>query len=361
MPLELIQKNTSRRPTQKRSLVTDSLSIFCIPHLKLLVSMIASSLEPLKLVQTSLKSKQGHGCMMNKETHTKTMDYRSVFHPQLFQGKRVIVTGGGTGIGRTIAHELCSLGAHGILLGRRSAPLATTVTEILSQGGRADYAVCDIRDEQTVNQTISQIIDTYGPVDYLVNNAGGQFTAPLTQLNQKGFETVIRTNLTGGFLVSKAVFKYSMQKTGGAIVNMIADMWRGMPGMGHSGAARAGMENLTRTAAFEWASFGVRVNAIAPGWIASSGLNQYEKTQPNLVARLQNHVPLKRLGTEAEVSASVCFLLSPAASFITGATLRIDGGAPLGHPLFPLLPAKNNLPYEGFQEIESTPELENEC
>ena len=147
---------------------------------------------------------------------------------------------------------------------------------------------------------------------------------------------MVATNLTGGFLMMREVFLQSMQKHGGAIVNMAADMWNGMPGMGHSGAARAGMVNLTKTAAFEWAFAGVRVNCVAPGWIESSGLDRYEGAAKALIPTLKDHVPLKRLGTEAEVSAAICFLLSPAAAFITGVTLAIDGGAPLGNALFPM-------------------------
>jgi len=129
-----------------------------------------------------------------------------------------------------------------------------------------------------------------------------------------------------------------------------------MPGMGHSGAARAGMENLTRTAAVEWASSGVRVNAVAPGWIASSGLDRYSGPVTQLIPKLKDHLPLGRLGTEAEISACICFLLSPAAAFVTGATLRVDGGAPLGNPLFPHITPKNQYAWNGFH-LASTPKI----
>jgi citronellol/citronellal dehydrogenase len=122
-----------------------------------------------------------------------------------------------------------------------------------------------------------------------------------------------------------------MSKHGGAIVNMLADMWGGMPGMGHS-APRAGMDNLTKTAAFEWGYAGVRVNAVAPGWIASSGMDTYEGAFKAVIPTLREHVPLKRIGTESEVSAAIVFLLSPAAAFISGSTLRIDGAASAAAP-----------------------------
>jgi len=139
-----------------------------------------------------------------------------------------------------------------------------------------------------------------------------------------------------------------MQQHGGAIVNMTADFRNGMPGMGHSGAARAGMSNLTMTAAFEWAHAGVRVNAVAPGWIASSGMDHYGGMTRTIIPKLKQHVPLRRMGVEAEVSAAICFLLSPGAAFITGVTLAIDGGAPLGSPLFPALDHEKSKPFEGF-------------
>jgi len=132
--------------------------------------------------------------------------------------------------------------------------------------------------------------------------------------------------LTGGFLMARECYTQWMQPQGGAIVNVIADMWQGMPTMGHSGAARAGMLNFTETAAFEWAP--VRVNAVAPGWIASSGLDQYPPEMREHIRGLHRLVPAGRLGTESEVAAAVVFLLSPAAGFISGSCLRVDGAVP---------------------------------
>ena len=160
---------------------------------------------------------------------------------------------------------------------------------------------------------------------------------------------MLRTNLVGGFLMAREVFNQSMSKHGGAIVNMLADMWGGMPGMGHSGAARAGMDNFTKTAAFEWGCAGVRVNAVAPGWIASSGMDTYEGAFKAVIPTLREHVPLKRIGTESEVSAAIVFLLSPAAAFISGSTLRIDGAASLGSRAWPLHKAQPpSEPFNGF-------------
>ncbi|WP_458375709.1 SDR family oxidoreductase [Pseudomonas pergaminensis] len=277
------------------------------------------------------------------------MAFDSIFKADLFQGHTVIVTGGGSGIGRCTAHELAALGAHVILVGRKAEKLQNVAIEIAEDGGTADWQVCDIRDEEAVKALVKHITQAHGPIHGLVNNAGGQYPSPLAAINQKGFETVLRTNLVGGFLMAREVFNQSMSKHGGAIVNMLADMWGGMPGMGHSGAARAGMDNFTKTAAFEWGYAGVRVNAVAPGWIASSGMDTYEGAFKAVIPTLREHVPLKRIGTESEVSAAIVFLLSPAAAFVSGSTLRIDGAASLGSRAWPLHKAQSpSEPFNGF-------------
>ncbi|HZY04920.1 MAG TPA: SDR family oxidoreductase [Anaeromyxobacteraceae bacterium] len=281
------------------------------------------------------------------------MGYRSVFRPGLFAGQTVVVTGGGSGIGRCTAHELASLGAHVALVGRKKEKLERVKAELREDGFESSALACDIRDEEAVRGAVAEVVASRGRIHGLVNNAGGQFPAPLAAIGQKGFETVVRTNLTGGFLVAREVMTRSMADHGGAVVNIVADMWRGMPGMGHSGAARAGMVNLTQTMAVEWAPLGIRVNAVAPGWIASSGLDHYdEEVRRTVIPRLAEAVPLRRLGTEAEVSAAICFLLSEAAAFVTGACLRVDGAAPLFSALFPSLPVQRSDAFQGFHRAE---------
>jgi len=264
------------------------------------------------------------------------MRYGSVFAPGLFAGKVVLVTGGGSGIGRCVAHELAALGAHAVLLGRKADKLQTVVAEIAQDAGLASFHVCDIRDEDAVKQTVAAVIAAHGRIDGLVNNAGGQYATPLEAISAKGWDAVLNTNLKGGFLMARECFLQSMSKTGGSIVNIVADMWGSMPGMGHSGAARAGMVSFTETAAVEWAGRGVRVNAVAPGYIASSGMDNYPTEMAPMLREMSKTVPLGRFGTEAETSAGVVFLLSPAAAFISGSTLRIDGARPqvrMGWPM----------------------------
>ncbi|WP_088284009.1 SDR family oxidoreductase [Ideonella sp. A 288] len=273
--------------------------------------------------------------------------YRSVFRPDLFAGQRVWVTGGGSGIGRCVAHELASLGARVIISGRKTDKLQQVAAEIAEDGGQCAWRAFDIRDEDAVKAQIAEALAD-GPITGLVNNAGGQFPAPLLAIGKRGFDAVLATNLTGGFLMMRELFVQCLQAHGGAIVNMTADHKGGMPGMGHSGAARAGMANLTMTAAFEWAHAGVRVNAVAPGWVASSGLDTYGGLAKTLIPKLEHHVPLRRLAVEAEVSAAIVFLLSPAAAFITGVTLAIDGGAGLGTPIYPSIDHQRSQPFDGF-------------
>ncbi|HET8869779.1 MAG TPA: SDR family oxidoreductase [Aquabacterium sp.] len=274
--------------------------------------------------------------------------YSSVLAPGLFAGQVHVVTGGGSGIGRCVAHELASLGATVILTGRTQEKLDKVAAEITEDGGKVDTAAFDIRDEDQVKAAVAAMVSKHGRIHGLVNNAGGQFPSPLQAISKRGFDAVVANNLTGGFLMAREVFNQSMQKHGGAMVNMTADMWNGMPGMGHSGAARAGMVNLTKTAAFEWAVAGVRVNAVAPGWIASSGMDSYGPAMAPIIHDLKNKVPMRRLGLEAEVSSAICFLLSPGAAFITGVTLAIDGGSPLHSAVFPSMDHPPSPAFEGF-------------
>jgi len=276
------------------------------------------------------------------------MSYDSVFKPNLFEGQSIIVTGGGSGIGRCIAHELASLGAKVILTGRKQEKLDEVAGEIIQDGGKVDTQAFDIRKEEDVAGAIGEILKRNGPVSGLINNAGGQFPALLKDISLNGWEAVIRTNLTGGFLVSREVVNQCMADHGGSIVNIVADFWNSMPRMGHSGAARAGMSNFTKTAAVEWAHFGVRVNAVAPGTIASSGLDTYDDAAHERLHKRRLMMPTKRYGTEAEISGMVVFLLTPAASFVTGETIRVDGAVPNMTNAYEVPKHDRSKPYNGF-------------
>ena len=279
------------------------------------------------------------------------MNYQSVFRAGLFDNKRIIVTGGGSGIGRCTAHELASLGAWVALVGRKPEKLIAVADEIENLYGRRPTChICDIRDESQVSAVVTSVLDGGAPIDGLVNNAGGQFRAHMKDISANGFDAVVRNNLTGGFLMARECFKQSMVEHGGNIVNMLADMWRSMPGMAHSGAARAGMLNLTETAAVEWAGAGVRVNAVAPGYIASSGLANYPEKDRAYIAKSSSWVPLKRFGTEAEISAAIVFLLSEAAAFISGSCIRVDGAAPNARLDWELPDHQRSKAFHGFPD-----------
>ncbi|MBM3643603.1 MAG: SDR family oxidoreductase [Alphaproteobacteria bacterium] len=252
-------------------------------------------------------------------------DYRSVFRPKLFAGKTVLVTGGGSGLGRCTAHELAALGARVGLVGRTHAKLEAVKAEL----GRPDTLThaADLRDEGQVKAMVRAALDwSGGAIDGLVNNAGGQFPAPLRDISLNGWNAVVANNMTATFLVSREVYLGAMEARGGAIVNVGADFDLGMPGMGHNGAARAGQTNFTYTASVEWAHAGVRVNSVIPGFIASSGLDRYPERAHEVLRSVKGRVPMKRHGTESEIAAAIVFLLSEAAAYITGIAVRVDGG-----------------------------------
>lgn len=283
------------------------------------------------------------------------MPYQSIFRPDLFKGQAFLVTGGGSGIGRATAHELAALGARVALVGRKIEKLEAVRAELREAGHDASIHSCDIREEEAVQKTVAEVLAAHGRIDGLVNNAGGQFPAPLKKISAKGWDAVVRNNLTGCFLMSREVYTQWMEKNGGAIVNMLADIWMGMPGMGHSGASRGGILNFTETAAIEWAP--VRVNAVAPGFIASSGLDTYDEPFRSMIKERPKQIPLGRFGTESEVAASIVFLLSPAAAFISGVALRIDGAVPHAKRVWPHIGnGGQTAPFNGFH-LASYPKL----
>jgi citronellol/citronellal dehydrogenase len=248
-----------------------------------------------------------------------------VYADGLFSDEVVLITGGGTGIGLVAAGEMGLLGAKIAICGRRPDPLRSAVTELQSKGIDAFGAPCDIREPEATAEYVDAVLQRFGRIDVLINNAGGQFPTTAEALSPKGFAAVIRNNLIGTWTMTHAVATQAMipQKRG-RIVNVIAQIIRGFPGMVHTGAARAGVDNMTKTLAVEWALHGIRVNAVAPGVIVTSGTKQYP---PELLETAEKANPLKRLGTAEEVSHLITYLASRYADFVAGQTFYIDGGA----------------------------------
>ena len=277
------------------------------------------------------------------------MNYRSIFRDDLFAGQTIIVTGGGSGIGRATAIELASLGAHVVLVGRTVEKLTAVSQEIAQLGGESSMFTCNIREEAQVQALFADVLAARGHIHGLVNNAGGQFLSPAEFISKKGFHAVVETNLTGTFLMCREVYNQHMRNNGGVIVNMLMENWRGFPGMAHSAAARAGIDNLTKTLAVEWARSGVRINAVAPGLIESSGLDNYPDVAKAFIQTVVKDIPYKRMGTESETAAVIVFLLSPGANYISGESVRIDGASSLWRKTWEIEEHDNApLPYDGF-------------
>lgn len=246
-----------------------------------------------------------------------------MFAPNLFAGKIAVVTGGGSGIGMAIAKQYLHYGAKVYIASRKEERLQTALQE-LRPLGECDAFALDIRNPEEVERFANYIKEKDGRVDILVNNAGGQFPSAAEMISPNGWNAVINTNLNGTFYLTRQMFTtFFMSQNHGNVVNIIANIYRGFPGMAHTGAARAGVDNLTKTLAVEWSSYKVRINAIAPGIIKSTGLDQYP---PDMLKGITNKIPLKRLGETDEVAYLTLFLSSPMANFITGETVYVDGG-----------------------------------
>jgi citronellol/citronellal dehydrogenase len=247
-----------------------------------------------------------------------------LFQPRLLDGQVAIVTGGGSGLGRASALELAALGARVVVCGRREEPLDETAA--LADGGRVEARTCDIREEHQVEALVDGVLERHGRIDLLVNNAGGQYMTPAEDITPKGFRTVMRLNVEGTWLMTHAVATKAMmggRDRGGKIVNVTLSPHHGLPGMAHSSAARAAVENLTRVLSIEWARFGIRLTALAAGHFGTETLRT--KYPKQVVEGVAGTVPLGRLGTEEEFAWLVAYLATPAGDYFSGAVLTLDG------------------------------------
>lgn len=259
-----------------------------------------------------------------------------IFRDDLLDGSVALVTGGGTGIGAAIARELTRLGARVVIASRKADAIERAAAGLTAELGRpVEGVACDIRDRDGVSALVAGVLERHGRLDHLVNNGGGQFFSPAEGISGKGFDAVVGTNLTGTWNLTRAAADAWMLANGGVVTNITMLTKRAFPGMAHSHAARAGVEAMTRTLAVEWANRGVRINSVAPGYVASSGITRYPQGLA-LIQQMQSVVPMKRLASCDEVAWLVAYLHTEAGAYITGQTLTIDGGKELWGDYWPI-------------------------
>jgi len=259
-----------------------------------------------------------------------------MFREDTFDGTRVLVTGGGTGIGREVAVEFAEHGASVGVAARREEPLQSTVEEIEERGGDGSWRRVDIREEDRVRECVEGFWEEWGRIDVLINNAGANFISPAAGVSPNGWRTIIDINLNGTFLMSRAVGQMMLgEGQGGRIINMSAtNANRGSPMIAHSGASKAGINSLTESLAVEWGPAGITVNAILPGPVRTEGSDQQLWDDEELVEEMENQIPLGRFGTPADIAPLAMFLASEMGGFINGALIPCDGGDRLRSPDF---------------------------
>ena len=266
-----------------------------------------------------------------------------IFRDDLLVGHVALVTGGGTGIGAAITRELAHMGATVVIASRKADNIERAAKGLTEELGRTVHgAVCDIRDRDSTAALVAKILADHGRLDILVNNGGGQFFSPAEAITPKGWDAVVATNLTGTWNMTRAAADAWMLAHGGTILNITMMTNRTFTGMAHSHAARAGVEAMTRTLAVEWAARNIRINCVAPGFVASSGINRYPAGL-DLIKQMKSLVPMKRLASCEEVAWLVAYLASPAGAYVTGQTWTIDGGKELWGDFWPI-PDPPNMP-----------------
>jgi citronellol/citronellal dehydrogenase len=246
------------------------------------------------------------------------------FRDGLFDGQVALVSGSGRGIGKAIAYQLARLGAKVALCGRDEGRLNTTAEKLRALGADVMAHPMSIRDPDAVSRLYDAIWEKFGALDLVVNNAGGQFPQAAIDFSPKGWNAVIDTNLNGTwYMMQQAARRWRDAKRGGAIVNIVTVVSRGMPGVAHTCAARAGVIYLSKTVAIEWAPLGIRINCVAPGAIATEGMNVYSEEARKAMPRSNL---MKRFGDVRDIADAVCYLAGPSGSFMTGEVVTVDGG-----------------------------------
>lgn len=254
-------------------------------------------------------------------------NHQTVFANGLFSGKTIVVTGAGGGLGLAIATIFARLGANLAINGRNEEKLAEAAKFLRGFGGQVLAHPMTIRDPEQVQNFIDTVSDQFGGFDILVNNAGGQFPQPALDYTPKGWNAVIDTNLNGTWwMMQSAALTQFRAGRPGAIVSIVADIWRGMPGIAHSCAARAGVIYLSKSVAVEWAPHTIRVNCVAPGCCESTGFARYPREG---AATFEESNPMRHAGDEWDVAEAVVYLAAPSGKFITGEVLTVDGGQQL--------------------------------
>jgi len=258
---------------------------------------------------------------------------QSVFRPSLFQGEVALVSGAATGIGKALATIFARLGARLVICGRDVDRLTQAQSDLEALGAEVLAVPMTIRDPEQVQALFAAAKQRFGGIDHLVNNAGGHFAQPAIDYSVKGWQAVIDTNLSGTwFMMQEAARGWVGAGKPGSIVNVTLDVWRGIPGIAHTCAARAGVIFLSRTLAVEWAEHRIRVNCVAPGLIETSGFNQYS---PEHRKRFDQANPMLTMGNALDVAQACLYLSAPSGRFITGETLTVDGGQQLWGDLWP--------------------------